>query len=58
MTRDPIVEEVHGIRRRLLDECGGDFEKYIQRLRAEAAVPLDRQVREKIRHEPVAPPRR
>ena len=34
MTRDPIVEEVHQIRRQMLAECGGDFDKLFDRLMA------------------------
>ncbi|MFW6162459.1 MAG: hypothetical protein ACODAJ_06790 [Planctomycetota bacterium] len=32
MIRDPIAEEIRAVRRRLWDECGGDFEKYLARL--------------------------
>ncbi len=31
---DPIVAEVHEIRRRILDEGGGDIERLIERLRS------------------------
>ena len=34
MYRDPIVEEVHQIRQKLLDECGGDFDRFLDRLKA------------------------
>ena len=34
MARDPIVEEIHEIRRRMLAECGGDFDKLFDRLLA------------------------
>lgn len=30
---DPIVEEIHRIRDRMLAECGGDFEKYMDHIR-------------------------
>jgi hypothetical protein len=33
MTDDPIVEEIHRIRDRMLAECGGDFQKYMDRIR-------------------------
>ena len=33
MVSDPIVDEVHRIREKLLEECGGDLDKYIERLR-------------------------
>ena len=44
MTHDPIVEEIHQIRKRIWEECGGDFQKYLARLRKTAAVPPDRMV--------------
>jgi hypothetical protein len=31
---DPFVEEVHKIRERLLQECGGDLERLMDRLKA------------------------
>lgn len=31
---DPFVEEVHEIRERLLQECGGDLERLMDRLKA------------------------
>ncbi|HPD13743.1 MAG TPA: type II toxin-antitoxin system VapC family toxin [Planctomycetota bacterium] len=34
MARDPIVEEVHQIRRQMLAECRGDFDKLFDRLMA------------------------
>ena len=34
MYRDPVVEEVHQIRQKLLDECGGDFDRYLDRVKA------------------------
>jgi hypothetical protein len=32
--KDPIVEEVHRARRELWDECGGDFKKLLDKLKA------------------------
>jgi hypothetical protein len=32
MKDDPIVEEVHQTRRKLLAECDGDLDKYMNRL--------------------------
>jgi len=29
---DPFVEEIHRIREKLLEECGGDIEKLMDRL--------------------------
>ena len=37
MARDPIVEELHQIRRKMLAECGGDFDKLCERLMAAQA---------------------
>jgi hypothetical protein len=34
MTNDPLVEEVHRIREKLLEESGGDLEKLMDRLKA------------------------
>lgn len=33
MNSDPIVEEIHKIREKLLDECGGDLGAYLRRLK-------------------------
>jgi hypothetical protein len=33
MIGDPIIEEIYQARQRLLDECGGDLEKLMNRLR-------------------------
>lgn len=34
---DPIVEEIHQLRGRIFDECGGDLTKYMKRLKEIAA---------------------
>lgn len=34
MTSDPIVDEIHKTREKLLDECGGDIKAYLMRLKA------------------------
>ena len=34
MNRDPIVEEIHQIRQKLLNECGGDFDRFLDRVKA------------------------
>lgn len=34
MKKDPIVEEIHRIREKLLDECENDIEKFMDRLKA------------------------
>ena len=31
---DEIVKDIHEIRRRVFEECGGDIERYIERLKA------------------------
>ncbi|MFL6259944.1 MAG: hypothetical protein ACJ76Y_09555 [Thermoanaerobaculia bacterium] len=31
---DPFVDEVHKVRERLLQECGGDLERLMDRLKA------------------------
>ena len=42
MKKDPIVEEVHQIRERLLDECGGNMEVLMDRLKAREVKDRDR----------------
>jgi hypothetical protein len=44
MIRDPIVEEIHRIRKKMLEECGGDFDKLFERLKAAEANDKDRLV--------------
>jgi len=44
MTRDPIVEEIHRIRDKLVEEAGGDPRKLRQIIRSRAAVERDRLV--------------
>jgi hypothetical protein len=34
MNRDPIVEEVRQARQKILEDCGGDLEKLLDRLKA------------------------
>lgn len=34
MTEDPIVEEIHRTREKLLEECDGDLGKLLERLKA------------------------
>ena len=34
MKRDPIVEEIHQTRQKLLEECGGDLNQLMDRLKA------------------------
>ena len=44
MLNDPIVEEIHLIRERMLAECGGDMEKLLGRLRESQGQDQDRLV--------------
>jgi len=37
MRVDPIVEELHRVRKKMLDECGGDLDKYFDRIQADEA---------------------
>lgn len=46
MKRDPIVEEIHQIRKKMLEECGGDLDKFFDRLKAQEAGDRDRVVTE------------
>ena len=46
MTPDPIVEEVHRIRREILAECGGDIHVWLERLKAREALHPERMVSE------------
>jgi hypothetical protein len=39
MKHDPIVEEIHQVRQKMLAECHGDLDQLLDRLRA--AEPLD-----------------
>ena len=41
---DPIVEEIHETRRRILAECDGDLERLIARLKAAESKDKDRLV--------------
>ena len=34
MSRDPIVEEIHQTRQKILEECGDDLERVLDRLKA------------------------
>ncbi len=44
MTDDPIVREVREVRQQIWDECGGDLEKYMDRLRLSEASDRERLV--------------
>ena len=43
---DPIVEEIHKVREKLLEECGGDLEKLMDRLQAREQEDSGRIVRD------------
>lgn len=53
MKNDPIVEEVHRIREKMWDACGGDLDRLIESLRASEKLHpervIGRQDLEKIR---------
>ena len=44
MSRDPIVEEIHEIRRKIMEECGNDPRRYFARLKAAEEKDKDRLV--------------
>jgi len=44
MMEDEIVDEIHETRRRIFEECGGDIERLIERLKALDAQDKDRLV--------------
>ena len=56
MSRDPIVEELHEIRRKIMEECGNDPRQYFARLKAAEAKDKDRLVAKPPRpkHRPVS----
>ena len=41
---DPIVQEIHQTRRRILQQCNGDLERFIARLKAAESKDKDRLV--------------
>jgi hypothetical protein len=45
MIDDPIVEEIHRVRERLLDECGGSLERLMDRLQAREEEDRSRLIR-------------
>ena len=44
MIDDPIVQEIHETRRRIFEECGGDLDQLIARLKAAEQQDKDRLV--------------
>ena len=44
MKRDPIVEEIHQTRQKLLKECGGDLDQLMDRLKVAEIQDRDRVV--------------
>jgi len=44
MIDDPIVEDVYRAREKILEECGGDLDRYMERLKAAEAEHEDRLV--------------
>ena len=45
LSQDPFVDEIHRTRERLLEECGGDLERLMDRLQAKEQGDSDRVVR-------------
>lgn len=59
MTPDPIVAEVHEARRHIMEECGNDIERLIDRLRqfdTKAARTREENRSQEIRAEPPQQP--
>ena len=46
MSQDPIVDEIHKMREKLLAECGGDLDKLMDRLAAREQEDEDRVIAE------------
>jgi hypothetical protein len=44
MNHDPIVEEIHHVRQRMLAECHGDLDQLLDRLQAAESLDGDRLV--------------
>ncbi len=44
MLKDPIVEEIHQVRKQMLAECDGDLERLLARLREREAEDASRVV--------------
>ena len=60
MNRDPIVDEVRQARQKILEDCGGDLEKLLDRLKAAEAQDRDRVVslklvRQQLQHDSSRP---
>ena len=57
MARDPIVEEIHRVRKKMLDDCGGDFDKLFERLKDAQGKHKDRLVSKipRTKRRPVSP---
>ena len=52
--KDPIVEEIHRIREKILSECDNDIEKFMDRLKARELKDKDRVVSPKNHKEKTA----
>ena len=57
MKRDPIIEEIHRVRRKMLADCGGDIDAYFDRLQEDEALDRDRLVSKVRRSKKRAPTR-
>lgn len=60
MKNDPIVDEVRKTREKLWDECGGDMDKYMDRIQAaegqypQRLITREQMLARKHRHKPKA----
>ena len=52
MIQDPIVEEIHSVRRRISEECNYDLKEIVKRLRKLEETHKDRLVSSKRRERP------
>jgi len=55
--RDAIVDEIHRVRKKMFHECGGDLDKYLDRIQVHEAQDRDRLVSQIARPETRAPVR-
>ena len=42
MNEDPVVEEIHRIREKMLEDCGGDLERLMDRMKNHESRHKDR----------------
>jgi hypothetical protein len=44
MIDDPLVNEIRAVRAKMWEECGGDFKKYMEKVRQQRSLYQDRLV--------------